>query len=243
MRLKLSRIGSGVLTVAFMCAAAAATHPAASRFDPARARPGRFTYRLLEDGKPTGSATITIRSNADGTFAFANVVSGSFAQRWSATTDASFAPISVELTFQQDAVPTMQLHYANGHVVGRTVARGPDPKVRAVDEPVPSGIVDQRLDWAALLSSELHVGQEFSFNVYDPVSGVSRVHGRVADLEQAHVVAGVIAAFRLVYRMEKRSNSERYELLISRDEPRIMVLERFPDGAVSELVEVEAISP
>jgi hypothetical protein len=113
MRLKLSRIGSGVLTVAFMCAAAAATDPAASRFDPARVRPGRFTYRLLEDGKPTGSATITIRSNADGTFAFANVVSGSFAQRWSATTDASFAPISVELTFQQDAVPTMQVDKPN----------------------------------------------------------------------------------------------------------------------------------
>jgi hypothetical protein len=103
---------------------------------------------------------------------------------------------------------------------------------------LPANIVDQRIDWAAVLASDLKPGQQFEFNVYDPGIGISRVIVQVGSLERVQVPAGSFEAYRVIYRIEKAGGTEQYQVLASRDTPRVMVREEFPNGSVDELTQM-----
>jgi hypothetical protein len=94
---------------------------------------------------------------------------------------------------------------------------------RPVKASLPPNTVDQRVDWAAVLSGDLTSGQEFEFFVYDPTSGVSRVTGLVGFLEHAHVPAGTFEAVRIVYQMEKAGVTEHFQMLATQAAPHIML--------------------
>ena len=68
---------------------------------------------------------------------------------------------------------------------------------QTVDALVPGGIVDQRIDWAAILASDLETGEHIEFNVFDPSNGVSRVTAEVRPSEELRVPAGTFSAFRV----------------------------------------------
>ncbi len=206
-----------------------------TKFDAARLRTGSFVYRILERGKEVAKITCTIRKRSDGNYDFSGEATGGFSQRWESTANSSLEPISAMLQLGQgERQSSFRLKYDGAHVTGH--ARKAEEK--SIDERLPAGTVDQRIDWAAVLSSPLATGQEFDFTVYDPWAGVSHVIGKVGEVEKTRVPAGTYEAYRIAYRIESPKGSEPYQMLATRDSPHMSVREYFPGVMVSELVEI-----
>jgi len=225
---------------------AATTH---SVPDARRLRTGTFTYHDLDHGKEVGKGTITVRRLArSGNYdfvaesTFVTDFQGFSSQRWEAIATSRFDPVSARLAFVRDSQITsvFDLSYRSGRVAGYFVKRkgsGQGTK-QTIDASVPENTIDQRIDWAAVLAGNLETGQQFEFNVYDPGTGVGRVAGQVGDLEPIRVPAGTFRAYRIVYQMEKSGRTEHYQMLASQDSPHVMLREEFPNGVISELVQV-----
>jgi hypothetical protein len=221
--------------------------PANARFDAACLRPGRFVYRLMQEGKEVAKFALTIRRQADGSFRFTGEAAG-FDQRWESVATPAFEPIAAALQLQRAGGQrySMRLAYHDGRVTGTaTTVRAENAEKtpvardeRAISDPVPAGTVDQRIDWAAVLSSRLESGLRFT--VYDPESGTSQVGVEVGEAGQTAVPAGTYETVRAVYRIEKSHHTEAYEIQATQGSARMMVRETFPNGIVSELVEISA---
>ncbi len=216
--------------------------------DARRLRTGHFTYRSLDHGKAVGKGEITIRKLADSgnydfsdDFAFSEEFKSFRSQRWESIATSEFEPISATLSFVQGAgyAPVFDLKYASGRVTGFSINRKDSDAGtrRDIDAAVPKNTVDQRIDWAAVLASDLETGKQFEFNVYDPNTSVSRVHVQVGSVERANVPAGSFDVYRVIYRIEKAGGIEQYQVLASRDVPRMLVREVFPNGSFDELIE------
>jgi len=214
-----------------------------------RVKTGIFEYRDSNRGKKVGSSTITIQRLAgSGNLSFINRAefsqgsSGFQSQRWEAVTSPEFRPILAKLAFLHgdEVVPVFELSYGFGRATGFVVSRNASTQgiKQTIDAVVPGDIVDQRIDWAAILASDLETGGHIEFNVFDPVNGVSRVTAEVGPSEQLHVPAGSFSALRVDYQMDKPKGVERYRLFVTRDLPHLMLREDFPNGVVSELVRV-----
>jgi hypothetical protein len=112
-------------------------------------------------------------------------------------------------------------------------------KKREVDEAVADDTVDQRIDWAAVMALEKYVqGQEFRFHVYDPGTGNSLVSVRTGESQTTTVPSGSLETVRVSYRIDKRSGAETYEVFVTKQTPRFLVKEKFPNGSITELVEL-----
>lgn len=221
-----------------------------SKFDAGRLRTGRFTYRNLRDGKEVSKFTLTIRKLADGTFRFTGEASD-ISQRWESVATAAFAPISAALHMElaDHRLYNMRLNYAGKRVTGSetiTAAHEPKdsekpqstPREKAIDASVTDGTIDQRIDWAAMLASPLLSGQKFDFKVFDPTTGSSPVTAEVTEAKKIQVPAGTYESVRAVYRVKKTKDTETYKIWATRDLPRLMVREDFPNGMATELIEV-----
>ena len=221
-----------VLSCAITIAGEASRSPG---FDAARLRTGSFRYRTLVDGKESGQSRIQIRRSSESRVTFSNSVDGSFAQSWEAIANPDMSPVSAKLVFGEgaDAKPAFELSYQGGRVSGFA-------KSRAVDDAVVAGTVDQRIDWAAVMSLQHYrKGDEYVFHVYDPGTGNSRVNVKIAGPEIVEVPAGKFETLRVVYRIEKNKGTEEYHVFIRHALPRFLVKEEFPNGAVTELVGIE----
>ena len=208
----------------------------ASTLNAERLKTGRFVYRTIIRGEDAGNSEISIRKSPDsGNFMYTNRVSGAFSQQWEAIATPNFGPVSAKLTFGQGEKSRLEfeLKYQDGRVTGWSARKG------KIGVEVLPNTVDQRIDWAAAISSDLTLGREFAFHVFDPGTGLSRVTGRIAGAERVHVPAGNFEAVRIVYRIEKARGAEVYQILTNRDGPRMALKEEFPNGAVSELVQVK----
>jgi hypothetical protein len=133
----------------------------------------------------------------------------------------------------------MKLTYDGQAVTGTATKIDPveGRRTNAVAAHICFDTVDQRIDWAAMVSSPLKPGQQISFSVYDPWTGVSPVSARISDAEQVRVPAGDFDAYRVIYRIEKSRHVEQYEVWVSTESPHFMVREAFPNGAVTELTQ------
>jgi len=222
---------------------------AAAKPDGHRLRTGHFTYRTMEQGKDVGKGQITIRQVADsgsyefsGQFDFVEAFKDYPRQRWNSIATAELEPISASLTLDQaaGAARVFDLNYASGKVTGFFVSlKNSGTKARqSIDAALPRNTFDQRIDWAAVLASPLEVGQQFGFNVYDPGTGVSTVTVEVGHVERIQVPGGSFDAYKVVYRIEKRGKTEQYVVFASRELPRVLVREEFPNGSVDELMEM-----
>lgn len=76
-------------------------------------------------------------------------------------------------------------------------------ETKPVGADVPEGIVDQRIDWAAMLSG----------------TGVSQVAGEVTKAEQIRVPAETFETIRAAYRIKKSNETESYEVWASKEIP------------------------
>jgi hypothetical protein len=206
--------------------------------DAHRLKTGQFTYKDSSNGKELGTSKIKIEKDpVSGDYHFSMQSSGYLAQRWEAVAKPSFEPISAKIRFGE-APPYFDLTYASGRVTGFVTSRSTAGQKRHVDATVSPGTVDQRIDWAAVLSNDLQPGQRFQFSVYDPGIGTSHVLATVSPLEQVHVPAGSFPVFRITYRIEKATGTEQYVVFATESLPRMMVREDFPDGTTSELVKI-----
>jgi hypothetical protein len=208
-------------------------------FDARRLKTGTFVYRDREGSKDLGRSQISIEEiPSSGNFRFSNVVTGKFSQRWVAVTSSTLDPVSASLSFGEgDGSPAFDLTYSSGRVRGFVVDRkGPTAGTsRSVNAVVPADIVDQRVDWAAVSASGLQPNREFEFDVYDPSLGISHVLARVGQVQSIRVPVGEFETYPVTYRIEKRTGNETYKVFVSKDEPRMLIREEFPDGAVTDL--------
>ena len=214
-----------------------------AKFDASRLRTGRFEYRIVRDGKQIATFTITVDKQSDGNFRF---TAKGFNQEWESVATSSFQPISAALRIERPKKKesySMSLTYGRGRVTGLAGTSADNmtndaklAEMKPVSAAVPTGTVDQRIDWAAMLASRLEVGQKLDFTVYDPATGVSKVAGEVSKAEQIRVPAGIFETIRAVYRIEKSKGTETYEVLASKEMPRFMVREDFSTGMSTELV-------
>jgi hypothetical protein len=81
-------------------------------------------------------------------------------------------------------------------------------------------------------------GQEFQFHVYDPGTGNSRIRARIGETETSVVPAGSFETVRVSYRIDKSNGAETYEAFVTKQAPRFLVKEGFPNGSMIELVEL-----
>jgi len=210
-----------------------------TQFEASRLRLGVFRYRTILKGQDAGTSNISI-TRADGAYRFRNEVTGTFRQTWEAVATSRFEPRSATLGLGQNDDPrrSMSLVYGAGAVTGTATRTDPTngAQTSKVSARLPEDIVDQRIDWAAVMSTSLSAGQTIAFSVYDPWIGVSRVSGRVGNPETITVPAGTFETQRVVYVIEKSSGTERYEVWVSKEIPRFLVREDFPNGASTQLV-------
>ncbi|MGJ5814639.1 hypothetical protein [Paludibaculum fermentans] len=212
---------------------------AAQTFDAARVQPGVFDYTITDQQKEVARLSLKIARTDAGRYEFSADATAAVCQRWESTATASLEPIAALLRFCKDGPdrPIFQLDYAGRHVSGtRYTGVPPTQQKHAVDANVPDLTVDQRIDWAAVMALDLKPGLRFGFNVYDPVTGVSRLTGQVDSVQPVTVPAGQFTTYRLLYQMNKQGRVEPYESLVSRDAPRVLLKIRFPNGSWSDLV-------
>jgi Protein of unknown function (DUF3108) len=210
--------------------------------DAGRLRTGSFSFRTLVGGKEVGRSRIQIRKSTDsGNYIFSNLVLGSFNQSWQAIASPRFASVSAKLSFGQGSAArtAFELSYQGNRVTGFVTSQKEPFKKREVDETVADHTVDQRIDWAAVMALKEYVeGHEFQFRVYDPGAGNSVVSVRIGESETTAVPAGSFETVHLSYRIDKRSGAETYEVFVTRQAPRFLVKEKFPNGSLTELVEL-----
>jgi hypothetical protein len=217
--------------------------------DASRLQLGTFEYRDLDHGKQVGEGEITIRRcGRTGRYEFSAKASfsegfrGFHSQEWRAVTTSGFKPVVATLNLMSatETKPVFELQYQDREVTGSVVRYNGCPS--GCKQPVHGSIspdtVDQRIDWAAVLSSDLTPGHEIEFSVYDPISGISRIKGRVGSTERVRVPAGDFSAVRVIYQMEKAAGAEHFQLLATQSLPHIMVREEFPNGVVTELTRI-----
>ena len=209
-------------------------------------RTGRYLYRTVVRGENVGTSQISIRRSSS-MFVYRNRVTGEFSQDWRAVARVGFEPVSALLKFGEGHKrrTAFQLQYKNGRVKGFVMRRNGSSELAAkieIDRDLPSDTVDQRIDWAAVISQvDLLPEREFAFQVFDPVSGISRLTGRIVGIETTHVPAGDFQTMRVSYRIDKPKGPETYQVLTTVGTPRMLVKEEFPDGAVTELVDAHAL--
>jgi hypothetical protein len=208
-----------------------------SRPSAEKLKAGRFQYRTLLNGKDAGTHEISISKLGTDRFIFTNKVSGAFAQHWKTVATAMFAPVSAKISFGEGdkLQPRFELNYRDDRAIGWRIDKSTNNRID-VDVKVLSDTVDQRIDWAAAMSQELIPGHEFSFSVFDPVTQISRVTGRVIGPETVNVPAGTFAAIRIAYTMDKPGGKETYHVLTNATGASVLLKEEFPNGAIVELV-------
>lgn len=215
-----------------------------------RIRTGIFSYRDLDLGKPVGSTSLTIQTlTPSGNLSFVAKADftedfhGFHSQQWQAIVKPDFTPVIATLGFFRgnEVVPAFQLAYSSGKVTGFIVQRHDGTALgqkQSVVALLPAGIVDQRIDWAAILATDIVSGSRLAFDVFDPGTGVSHVIAHVGSIQPLQVPAGRFRAFRIVYEMQKPNKAEHYVLYVSAQAPHFMIREDFPNGTISELTRI-----
>jgi hypothetical protein len=193
---------------------------------------------MLKAGTETAKFTVTVERLQEGNFRFTGEASG-FNQRWESIATPFFQPVSAMLRLQRTdgKMYSMNLKYDDGRVTGSQEKKS--STADRIDDHVPPGAVDQRIDWAAAMARRLEIGDKLAFTVYDPATGVSRVTGEVVRAERIQVPTGTYDTMRVIYQIEKSKGTERYEVLASKTEPRVMIREDFPDGTTSGLIGIK----
>jgi hypothetical protein len=235
-----------IFSIALMLALSSADSGAApgtlrTQIDARRLQTGEFIYRDSAKGKVLGESSISIRfERSDSSYHFSAQTTGYADQRWEAVASPSLTPIFAKLTFGKagDQPTAFQLQYTDGKVTGFALDRhSAQPRTqRPVNAAIDADTVDQRIDWATVMSFDLRGGSRFRFKVYDPGTGSSEVHMQVSAPRQLVVPAGTFRVFAITYRVEKSTAAEQYIVYATESLPRSMVREDLPDGTVSELL-------
>lgn len=209
----------------------AAADQSAPKFDATRLRTGTFIYQGSVDGKPGNMSTSTISALPDGHYRFTADIPA-FDQSWSTVATRGMSPVEtiLKMRTQEGRHYVMTLKYAGLHVSGEAnTAASEDGRVPAaharVSGEITANTVDQRIDWATVMTTDYKPGQSFDFQVYDAKTGISRVTCSVSDFGVMTTALGPVHAIKLSYIVYKASGDELYMVYTSRDFPRTMLRE------------------
>jgi hypothetical protein len=204
-------------------------------FDAHLLKEGRFTYRTTLKGESLGETVIEIRRV--GEHVRISMSAPKIAQSWNATVERSFAPLSASLAMRgKKGAYEMKLRYAGAKITGEEREAGVTRPVDALAEGV---VIDQRVDWAAMMASTAPAGGTLAVRVFDPSTGSSEMLGKIGGTQPLSGAWGELTARRLDYTICKRDHLEEYTVYATRETPRYMLREDMPNGLVSELVRVE----
>ena len=172
---------------------------------------GRFIYRTSRKGVSFGETAIEVRRVGE---QYRITMSApEIAQSWSAHIQQSFAPLSAELSMKGKKGPyAMKLRYAGSKVTGEEREGDVRRPVNAVAEGV---VLDQRVDWAAMMAVRAPAEGSFVLRVFDPSTGSSEMLGRIGSAEGGQL--------RLDYTICKREHVEAYTVHATRDTQRYML--------------------
>ena len=213
------------------------TTPPLVVFDATRLREGVFKYELRRNGELLGISTIEVRrEKADEFLIFMDAQE--IAQRWSARIGRRFNPLAAKLEIFSGAKPyRMSLLYSDTQVSGTEVKQGPNgPVTTKVKATLQRQVVDQRVDWAAMMAAQFGKEKSIEFDVYDPGTGFSRLVGTKTDVPAVAGALEKLPAIRFDYTIHKKDHIEAYSVYGSQLEPRIMLREDMPNGLVALLV-------
>lgn len=226
---------TAIAPVALAASLACADTPAAALL-----QAGTFVYVDVDHGKTIGRDRIAIARQSDGRYRFSNTAIGYADQAWTAVARADFTPVSAVLEFGpgDHRRPIFDIRYRHDRVTGVRYPRHPAKATPVmVRDRIGACVIDQRIDWASVMARKLEAGTRFAFHVYDPTIGTSAASAAVEDGGRIHVPAGDFDVFKIAYRIEKKTGSERYVVFASKALPRFLVREDFPDGVSSQLEE------
>jgi hypothetical protein len=217
------------------CAAAARAAP--PRFDARRLKQGRFTYDMTIKGEAAGQFVLTIRREGKDRWRFTGDATG-FDQHWEAVTTRRFEPVSALLNLKRKGQPyRMELSYG---LAGVTAGETTGAETRTTTTPFPSRTVDQRIDWASMMASDLAPGGAAAWHVFDAMTGSSRLVAGARAIAPMDGPLGRQPAIRLDYRICKAGRAaETYRVYATRSLPRVMLREDLRDEEVSVLVKAE----
>jgi hypothetical protein len=220
------------------CDAAARNPPS---FDASRMREGRFTYDLTEDGSAAGQFVLTIRRQPNGTWKLTGDAIG-FEQHWDAVTTAQFKPLRATLIMRrQDQPYRMELRYNAEHVTAIEITSNgaATQSHKSRTEKSPAATVDQRIDWASMLASDLVPGQTAGFYVFDALTGSSPLCASASRAPRMSSPLGDQNVIRFDYRVNKRGETEAYTVYATDAIPRVMLREDLRGHEVAILSRVE----
>jgi len=135
----------------------------------------------------------------------------------------------------------MTLKYADLKVSGdAATSASADERLPSSDQAVAGDItpdtVDQRIDWATVMTTDKRSGERFEFKVYDAKTASSRVHCEVSDAGMMDAPDGQVRALRFTYTVYKATGTEVYTVYASAVFPRVMLREDLPGKLVTTLV-------
>jgi hypothetical protein len=204
-------------------------------FDAALLKEGRFTYRTSVKGESLGNTVIEVRRV--GTNYRITMSAADIGQSWQATVRPSFAPLSAHLEMRSRGAPyAMDLTYEGARITGEERRSGAAKPVSVTSDGI---VIDQRVDWAAMMTIGPSSGKSVTMRVFDPSTGFSQMLGSVGAAPPMKGAWGAAAAVRLDYSICKRDHLESYTVFASESKPRYMLREDMPNGLVSELIRVE----
>lgn len=212
--------------------AGADLHPT---FDATLLKEGRFIYHTTLKGESLGETAIEVRR--DGARFVISMNAPMVAQAWKATVEQSFAPLSASLKMKgRKGAYAMELDYTGAKITGEEREGGGTRRVSALAEGV---VIDQRVDWAAVMASSAPEGSSIALRVFDPSTGSSEMVGKIGGSQSMRGAWGNLEAIRLDYTICKRKHVEAYTVYATRETPRYMLREDMPNGLVSELIRIE----
>jgi hypothetical protein len=205
------------------------------KFDATLLKEGRFIYHTTLKGESLGEMAIEVRRVGE-RFVI-SMSAPKIEQTWKATVAKSFEPLSASLQMQGRKGPySMELKYAGSKITGEERDAGVTRPVRATVRGV---VVDQRVDWAAVMAATAPAGSALSLHVFDPSTGSSPMLGKLGGTQPMRGAWGELDAVRLDYTICKRDHFEEYTVYATRETPRYMLREDMPNGLVSELIRIE----
>jgi hypothetical protein len=227
------------IAASFLSPCDADPQQSAPHFSANALREGRFAYRETVAGKDTSTFTIEIRRRTDDTWRFTGEGSG---QRWEAITDSVFRPRSAMLSTTRHGRPyEFHLRYTADSVFA-LVSRYDSAAVLIKDSSaaaIRESTIDQRIDWASLMASDLAEGRSAAYAVYDPATGSSRLAATASSGPTLASPDGRRATIKLDYTICKAGKSESYTVYATKGRQRMMLRENLRGDIVAELVRVE----
>jgi hypothetical protein len=228
-------LAAAALSFAVTASAEDSAPPAPATFDAARLREGRFTYELRIKGELLGTSTIEIRRQSPDEYLI-RMDAPEIKQRWSANLRRAFNPLAATLEMGGASPYRVSLRYSDTAVSGTESKQGSSHPVAAA---ILRQVVDQRVDWAAMMAAQFPREAGIAFDVYDPGTGFSRLEGTRTAANVIKSVLGTLPAIRLDYTIHKAERDESYSVYATKAEPRVMLREDMPNDLVALLVAVE----